>query len=236
MTPTESRARLVDDLVAANAILADRGIVDGFGHVSARSPDDPSRFLMSRSKAPALVRADDILDHDLSGQPDHADARPYLERFIHSSLYAARADVMAIVHSHSAGMVSFACVPAVELRPVYHMSAFLDRGVARFEIRDFAGDTSDMLVRTAELGDALATCLGHRPLALMRGHGSTVVGASIQQVVYRAIYAETNAKLQMDALRLGAPSYLNTGEARAAEAANDTQIGRAWDLWRRAAE
>ena len=143
---------------------------------------------------------------------------------------------MAVVHSHSAGMVTFACVPAVNLRPVYHMSAFLDRGVARFEIRDAAGDASDMLVKTPELGAALATCLGHRPMALMRGHGSTVVGASLKQAVYRAIYAETNARLQMDALRLGEPVYLTTPEARAAESANDTQSGRAWDLWRQAAE
>lgn len=225
---------LVEELVTANAVLAVRQIVDGFGHVSVRCANDPSRFLLARSMAPALVRRADILVHDRAGNPtDAGDARPYLERFVHSGIYAARPEVMAIVHSHSAAMVTFAAVPSATLRPLYHMAAFLGRGVARFDIRDAVGDASDILVRDAGMGDALAGALGPRPLVLMRGHGSTVVGTSLRQAVYRAVYAETNARLQLEALRLGEPVYLSHGEAAAAEPVTDQQIDRAWDLWRR---
>lgn len=225
---------LIAELVTANAILAARQIVDGFGHVSVRCVDGSDRFLLARSMAPALVRRADILIHGRAGEPiDAGDARPYLERFVHSAIYAARPEVMAIVHSHSAAMVTFAAVPSATLQPIYHMAAFLGGGVARFDIGDVAGDASDMLVRDATLGDALAGSLGQSPLVLMRGHGSTVVGTSLRQAVYRAVYAETNARLQMDALRLGEPVYLSRGEAAAAEHVTDQQIDRAWELWRR---
>ena len=117
-----------DELVAANAILAAMQIVDGFGHASIRCAGDPDRFLLARSMAPALVRRADIITHDRAGQPiDAGDARPYLERFVHSGIYNARPEVMAIVHSHSTAMVTFAAVPSATLKPLYHMAAFLGR-------------------------------------------------------------------------------------------------------------
>lgn len=229
-------ADAVADLVDANHILFDQGVVDGFGHVSLRHPHRADRFLLSRSMAPALVEAGDILCFDLDAEPVTPDAPPaYLERFIHGEVYRARPDVMAVVHSHSPAVVPFGVVGGVPLRPVCHMCGFLGRGAPVFEIREAAGEASDLLIRDRRLGAALARALGSEAAVLMRGHGSTVVGASLRQAVFRAVYTEVGARLQSEALRLGAVTYLTEGEAAAAAAANDTQLGRAWDLWRRRA-
>ena len=226
---------LVDDLVVANHILYAEGVVDGFGHISARHPGRPDRFLLARSMAPALVTAADIMEFDLDGNAAGGDARrPYLERFIHGAIYKARADVHAIVHSHSPSVIPFG-VTGGSLRPLYHMSGFLGGGTPIFEIRD-AGGMTDMLIRDNALGDALARTLGPGAVALMRGHGAVAVGVSIKQVVYRAIYTEMNARLQMEASRLGAIEFLAPEEARLAAAMNDTVLERPWELWKRKVE
>ena len=230
--PAPDRA-LVEALAVANRILYHEGVVDGFGHVSVRHDRSPAHFLLARNMAPALVTPADILTFDLDGQAlDAGDRRVYLERFIHAEIYRARTDVVAVVHSHSPSVIPFAAT-RTPLRPIYHMSGFLGAGSALFEIRDVAGD-SDLLIRNAELGRALAASLGGNAAVLMRGHGSTVVGTSLQQVVYRAIYAETNARLQTQALALGDVTYLNEREAALAAATNDTQLARVWELWTRA--
>ena len=222
---------LVDKLVLANRILYRYGVVDGFGHASVRHDSSPGHFLLARNMAPALVRRDDIVTFDLDGTAlDAAERRVYLERFIHGEIYRARPDVQAVVHSHSPNVIPFG-VTGQSLQPVFHMSGFLGEGSALFEIRDVAGDT-DMLVSNNRLGAALAAALGSRSLVLMRGHGSTVVGASIEQAIYRAFYAEVNARLQMQAKMLGEVKYLNAQEAAKAAATNETQVPRVWELWR----
>ncbi len=228
---TASRATLVDELVIANHVLHAQGIVDGFGHVSVRDTDEPGRFLLARSMAPALVTAQDILILDPDGEViDGAGRQSYLERFIHSAIYRARPDVGAIVHSHSVSMIPFG-VTRRPLRPIYHMCGFLGAGCALFEIREGAGET-DLLIRNAALGVQLATALGNASVVLMRGHGSTVVGSSVRQAVFRAVYAETKAKLQAQSEAMGEVSYLSAKESELASAAVDTQIDRAWTLWR----
>lgn len=229
--PTPVRTPL-EDLVIANHILARRGVVDGFGHVSMRHEHHPDRFIIARSMAPGLVTIGDLLELDLDGDPLAPDApRVYLERFIHSEIYRRRPDVMAVVHHHSPSVIPFG-VTGVTLRPIYHMSGFLAAGVPVFDIRCDAGDT-DMLIRTPALGCAHADCLGAGAATLMRGHGATVVGNSLRQVVYRAVYMEMNARLQSDAMRLGPVTYLTEGEARLAAATNDGQLQRPWELWAR---
>lgn len=221
---------LVDRLVYANRILYDQGIVDGLGHVSVRHPDQDGVFLLSCNRAPGLVKRQDIVCYDLDGNAvSETTERPYLERFIHSEIYRARPDVVAVVHSHSPSVIPFA-ITHNPLKPVFHMSGFLGSGSAHFEIREAAGN-SDMLIRSAYLGEALAKSLGKHNCVLMRGHGSTVVGTSLEQVVYRAIYAEVNAKLQLAANGLGAISFLNEEEAKLASDMNDGQIPRSWNLW-----
>ncbi|HEY5988029.1 MAG TPA: class II aldolase/adducin family protein [Streptosporangiaceae bacterium] len=223
--------RLIEDLVDANRILADQGVVDGYGHVSVRHSGSPERYLLSRSLAPELVTAPDVVEHDLDGRPVN-DARPlYLERFIHGEIYRVRPDVQAVVHHHSPSVIPFG-VSRVPLRPLYHMSAFLGEGVAVYDIRDDAGMT-DMLVRTPALARTLAETLGSRGAALMRGHGAVVVGTSLPQAVGRSIYMELNARLQAQAMGLGGEiTYLAPEEARQA-AATIAGYERAWDLWKR---
>ncbi len=219
-------------IMRASRILARHGVVDAFGHVSMRHPQDPSAFLISRNMAPALVGADDVMRLDESGAPDAADDRkPFLERFIHAAIYRARPDVEAVVHSHSPAVIPFGVAAGASLRPVFHMAAFLAEGASTFEIRDAAGEGSDMLIRDAKLGDALAAKLGDAAAVLMRGHGSTVVGGSVPEAVFRAIYLEVNARIQTAACQLGPVTFLSAAEAANAAAANAGQIGRAWDLW-----
>jgi ribulose-5-phosphate 4-epimerase/fuculose-1-phosphate aldolase len=225
--------KLIEDLVYANRILSDQGVVDAFGHVSARDDKDPNRFLLARSVAPALVTSSDILEFDKNGEPIDARGRGvYLERFIHAAIYRARPDVMAIVHSHSPAVIPFGVTGTI-LRPIYHMSAFLGAGAPVFEIRDAAGMTN-MLITDNKLGDALAKSLGDRAVVLMRGHGSVAVGDSIPQVVHRAIYTEVNARLQAEAAKLGPINFLTPEEAAKADAQTDSKssLARPWELWK----
>ena len=221
---------LVDRLVYANRILYDHGVVDGLGHASVRHQSEPGVYLLSCNRAPGMVRRRDIVCYDYDGNAVSETAeRPYLERFIHGEIYRARPDVMAIVHSHSPSVIPFA-VTHSRLRPVFHMSGFLGSGSAHFEIRDAGGNT-DMLIRSPHLGRALADSLGACNCVLMRGHGSTVVGTSLEQAVFRAIYAEVNAKLQLQAQSLGEIMFLNEEEAQLSSDMNDGQIPRSWNLW-----
>jgi ribulose-5-phosphate 4-epimerase/fuculose-1-phosphate aldolase len=227
-----ANAALLDDLVAANHILYDQGVVDGFGHVSVRHSNDQNRYLLSRSMAPSLVTRDDILEYDLDSTPVDAHGRTsYLERFIHGELYKARPDVIAIVHSHSPAVIPFADTK-VPLRPMNHMSSFLGTGAPVFEIRDSAGPATDMLIRNPSLGHALAASMGTHSVVLMRGHGSVAAAPSIHQVVFRAVYTEVNARMQAEAMQLGTPTFLSAEEAAAASKTVDTLVDRAWEMWK----
>ena len=218
------------NLALANRILAKRQVVDAFGHVSQRSPRGDS-FFISRSKAPSTVMPADIIELDFAGDPiDRQAPASYLERFIHSEIYRVRPDVAAVVHSHSSSVLPFSVVRGVTLQCVCHTAGFIGDHTPVFEIRDVAGDGTNLLINNAALGVALAKTLGERSLVLMRGHGSTVVGKTLPEVIYNAVYAEVNARIQYEALRLGPVTYLSAAEA---EAASHTEKGveRAWAMW-----
>ena len=220
------------EVATANHVLYDQGILDGFGHVSARHPGRPDRFLLSRNLAPPLVTPADVLEFDLDGNAvDVPGAKPYLERFIHGEIYRRRPDVCGIVHSHAASVLPFSIAGGVSLCPVCHMSGFIKPGTPLFEIRHCAGAASDLLIRSNDLGRHLAECLGGHALVLMRGHGMTVVGSTVRQAVFRAVYAEANARIQAAAIAMGPVTALTDAEANAADAANNGQIDRAWDFW-----
>ncbi len=222
---------MIEDLVAANRILAAQGVVDAWGHVSVRHASDPNRYLMSRSLAPELVTADDIIEHDLDSVAVDAGGRSlYLERFIHGEIYRARPDVQAVVHHHSPSVIPFG-VSGRPLRPIYHMAAFLGEDTPIFEIRRFGGMT-DLLVRDPALGRALARTLGRHTAALLRGHGAVVVGPTIQHAVARSVYMEMNARLQQQALAMGSVTYLEPEEARLADATVSGTYARPWELWK----
>jgi ribulose-5-phosphate 4-epimerase/fuculose-1-phosphate aldolase len=234
---SETLAMTVRELVDANHILFDQGVVDGFGHVSVRHPERPDRFLLARSMAPALVTEKDVLEFDLDGNPAVPGSPPaYLERFIHGEIYRKRGDVMSVVHSHSPSVVPFSVVAGTKLRPICHMCGFLsEKGTPIFEIRDFAGPGSDLLITSGKLGAALADTLSDGPAVLMRGHGSTVVGSTLRQAVFRAVYTEVGARLQMDAMRLGPVTYLTEEETVGTTRTISTQYDRSWFLWLKAA-
>jgi ribulose-5-phosphate 4-epimerase/fuculose-1-phosphate aldolase len=223
---------LIEDLVAANRILADQGVLDGWGHVSVRHDRHPERYLLSRARAPELVSAEDILEFDLDGEPvDSKGWSLYTERYIHGEIYRSRPDVMAVAHMHSPPLIPFG-VSTVALQPLYHRAAFIAQGVPVFEIREAAGMT-DMLIRNPALGRALAASLGDKPAALMRGHGATVVGPSLPRLVTRSIFLTLNATLQMQALSLGGPiNTLHPEEARLIEEREGYGITRAWEAWK----
>ena len=235
-TPAQQDAAAIADLVTANHILADQGVVDGFGHVSVRSVQNPNHYFISRSKAPALVTADDIMEFDLDDTPvDPRGRTSYLERFIHSEIYKVRPDVNSVVHTHSPAVIPFG-VTAVPLRPMFNTGAFIGEGVPTFEIRNFQ-ESGDLIIKTPHLGHSLARTLGPSPAALMRGHGAVVVGESLMTAVIRSVYLELSAKLQMQAMLIAGPGgnivYLDEREV-AATSGRQTSAGtwqRTWDLW-----
>jgi len=224
----------IDDLVAANRILVAEGVLDAYGHVSMRHPGDPKRYLMSRSLAPVLVTAGDIIEYDLDSTPiDTKGRQSVLERFIHGEIYKARADVNAVIHSHSPTVIPFS-ITQVQMRPVYHQSTFLYGGVPVWDSRDVPDpDAAALLVRNEVLGKSLATALGGSCVALMRGHGNVVVGPDVQTAVRYAVYTEMNARLQAVAIGLGGgPIKYISGEEADARARAPNDFSRAWTLWR----
>ena len=227
-------AESIADLAAASRILAERGVVDGFGHVSLRHPHAPERYLMARAIAPALVTPDDIIEYDMDSKPCNANGRgSFIERYIHSEIYKTRPDISSVVHSHSPSVIPFGLV-GVKMQAMFHNAAFLAAGVPVFDIREKFGAT-DMLVCDGAKGAALAEALGDKDIALMRAHGSVACGPTLQTAVFRAVYTEVNARVQhwTVALSGGSPiAALEDEEGRLADVPNQTAGKRAWDLWR----
>jgi ribulose-5-phosphate 4-epimerase/fuculose-1-phosphate aldolase len=226
----EAVASLVWDLVAANRILADQEVLDGYGHVSVRSEQNPERYLLARSMAPEITTADDIMEFDLESNPMDGRGRAmHSERFIHGEIYKMRADVKSVVHFHAPSVVLLS-VSGEPLRPIYHMAGFLGDGTPLFDIRKAAGQMTNMLVSDPALGRALAQTLGNNPVALMRGHGAVVVGESLPQAVGRSVYVKINAEMQVQALGKKI-EFLDAEEARLAGMANDS-FPKDWELWK----
>jgi ribulose-5-phosphate 4-epimerase/fuculose-1-phosphate aldolase len=223
---------LLEDIVTGSRILAEFGVVDAFGHVSARDPINPNHFLMSRSLAPALVSADDIMEFDQDGNAVDARGRQlFLERFIHAEIYRARTDVMAVVHTHSPGVIPFG-VSKTPLKPLFHNAAFLAAGVPVWDIaKDFG--VTNMLVADNAKGKSLAAMLGDKSVVLMRGHGDVTVGPNVKIAVFRAYYTDVNARLQSQAIGLGSEiTYLSSEEGAKADQVNFAVLDRVWNLWK----
>lgn len=224
---------LFQDLVIAYRLLAEHGIIDAYGHVSVRSPDNPQRFWMARSIAPELVTEADMMEFTLESEPVAAGGhKPVNERFIHGEVYKVRPEVMAVVHNHSPSVIPFACTHT-SLQPIFHMGAFIGLGVPNWEIRE-AREGTDMLVRDTYLGASLARKLGKHPAALMRGHGAVVVGESLQVAVGRSVYLEQNARMQFQAEMLAGGrrpiTFMDDKEVAANVGWQD--YGRFWNLVR----
>jgi len=226
----------LEDLVTANRVLSHEGVVDAFGHVSIRHPDNPGRYWLSRSRAPELVTVEDLMEYTLEGEPIDQQGRPmYAERPIHGAIYETRADVQAVVHNHSLAVIPFGVTKA-PLRPILHMAAVIGHRVPVWDIHDNFGDTN-MLVTTMEQGRDLAKVVGDGRVALMRGHGCVVTGGSVKTAVMVSIYLQVNAQLLSESLRLGDVTYLYPGEVEKMAEAQLRPISgdRAWEYWARRA-
>jgi HCOMODA/2-hydroxy-3-carboxy-muconic semialdehyde decarboxylase len=223
----------LEDLAAASRILVDQGVFDAAGHVSMRHPGHAERFLMSRSLAPALTQADDIMEFDLDCNPCEDKGRNgFLERYLHGEIYKQRPDVMAVAHSHSPAVIAFG-LTSTPMRAMYHNAAFLAGGVPVFDIRERFGAT-DIVISTAAKGAALAATLADKPVALLRAHGMVTVGPTLPVAIFRAIFTVTSASIQHQATALGGPiAALDAEEGRIADVVNVQTVGRSWDLWKK---
>ena len=221
------------DVVVANRILAREGVVDAYGHVTVRHPDNPERYIMSCSRAPELVSLDDIMEFTLDGAPvDDSGRVPYAERFIHGAIYEQRPDVNSVVHNHSHAVIPFG-VTGVKLRPIVHVGATIGTDIPVWDIRDGFGDTN-LLVVNMDQGRDLADCLGGNRVALMRGHGCVVAGASHRQSVMTSVYLQVAAELQRVAMQMGEVTYLSDAEIEHCSAtfASEISVNRAWQYLR----
>lgn len=229
------REDLLDDIIAANRILASEGVCDAFGHISVRNPDNPETYFLSCARSPQLVEREDIMEFTFDGTPVGGDTRkPFLERFIHGGLYESRADVQSVVHSHSRSVIPFTVTPT-KLRPVVHSCATIGHEIPVWDAQTMFGDTN-LLIGSLDMGRDFASVLAGGRSALMRGHGSTVVGTSIREAVYTAVYLEVNAQLQIQAAHLGPITFLSDGEidkiqSRLADSKPGEGYDRAWEYW-----
>ena len=227
-------AKLKDDLVTANHVLAYHHVVDSFGHVSMRNPENPNHFFLSRARAPNCVELHDITEFTFDGQiVGHNPGKPYSERFIHGSIYEARPDVMAVVHNHSPNVVPFTVQSKKKMRPIMHMCAPIGNDIPTWDIAHKFG-TTNLLVTNMDMGRDLAVSLAHRTVALMRGHGSVVVGKSLREVVFTSIYMEINAEMLIKAYQLGDGDIepLADGEVAANSGGRaGFTLERGWENW-----
>jgi HCOMODA/2-hydroxy-3-carboxy-muconic semialdehyde decarboxylase len=219
-------------IALANRIVAHEGVLDGFGHISARHPTDPNRYLLARSRSPELIEPSDILEFTLDSKMlTPGDFLPYGECVIHGEIYKARPDVQAVCHHHSVAMLPF-CITGMELKPINGLGSVMGAKVPFWDSRDEFGDTP-MVLTTPAQGASLARALGPHSMVLMRRHGVTVIGASLQEVVFRSIHTHNNAELQLRAAAFGEVSPLSPGEAEMACAYSlrERPMGRAWEYW-----
>ena len=221
-----------EQLARANRMIANEGVLDAFGHVTLRHPTDPGRYLMSYSRGPELVQPEDILEFTLDSQiVKLVEMRLYGERVIHGEIYKARPEVNAVCHHHAPSILPF-CISGAELKPVYHLGATIGEKAPFWDSRDEFGDTS-LIVAKPEEGASLARALGSHWIVLMRRHGATVAGKTLEELTFRTIYTARNAAMQIQAHTLGTVSPLNAAETALAGEYNlrPGPVARAWEYW-----
>ncbi len=230
--PKNKLTDLIAELALANRILAHEGVLDAFGHVSMRHPDDPDRYFLSRSRSPALIEPDDILEYTLDSQPvKPPTVHLYAERVIHGCIYQARSDVMAVCHHHAPAVMPFA-IAGKPIVPVFHLGAAMGEEAPFWDQQTEFGDTNLLVVKPEE-GESLARALGGHAAVLMNRHGATVVGAGLKELVSRSIFMCQNAEYQMRALALGGLDPLRPGEVKLAGSLGQLPnvVNRTWEYW-----
>jgi ribulose-5-phosphate 4-epimerase/fuculose-1-phosphate aldolase len=181
---------LREDVALANRIVHRVGLVSAFGHVSARIPNT-DRFLFPTRASPALAKAERLLVLDLDGNVVAGEGTPNSELWIHARIYAARPDVGAVAHVHSAACVVLGQIGQA-LRPLHHTGTAFNQGVPLFE--------RPGLIRSRELGDQVAATLGSGNAMLLRGHGANTADVDVRRTTVLACLLEEAAELQLRAL------------------------------------
>lgn len=220
----------IEQCVLANRILANEGVLDAFGHVGVRNPENSETFFQSRSLSPELVTKDDLLEIDLDGNVlTKTDMKPYGERIIHSAILKVRSDVNAVFHGHPHSVIPFSST-GVPIRPIVHFGGMFYEGIPLYDDYDVS---SGMLIATPDEGERVARVLGKSRALLLRDHGCCVVGDSVQSMVMASVYLRDNAAIQLKALELGEPKYLSYEEGRQANKVLGSAIAleRAWTYW-----
>jgi ribulose-5-phosphate 4-epimerase/fuculose-1-phosphate aldolase len=229
---TNKLSDFIEELALANRILAHEGVLDAFGHVSARHPRDPGRYLLSRSRSPLLIEPADILEFTLDSKPvKPPNVHLYAERVIHGCIYQARSDVMAVVHHHAPAVMPF-CIAGKPIVPVFHLGAAMGEEAPFWDQHDEFGDTNLLVVKPEE-GHSLARTLAQHSAVLLNRHGATVVGGGLKELVSRTIFMCQNAEYQLRASMLGASAPLHRGEVKLAGALSlmPTVVTRTWEYW-----
>ena len=230
--PNKKLADARVELALANRIAANEGVLDTFGHVSMRHPDNPQRYFLSKSSAPDMVTPEGLIEYDLDSQPVRKPgAAQYSERVIHGEIYKARPDVMSVCHHHSPAFMPLIATSA-DYVPVFHLGATGGIKPPYWDQHDEFGDTI-MLVRTPEEGASLARALGQHRMVLMKRHGVTITGTSVPDCVYRAVQTCRNADFQVRGMSIGKVASLTEGEVRLADEITGKTTGliRSWDSW-----
>ena len=219
----------IEDLVTANKILANEKVLEAYGSISVRDERNSNRFFLARQVSVSMLSPADIVEYDLDGTPLSSDPfAAHAERFLHSEIYKARPDVMAIAHWRAADIIPFTA-SSVCLRPISQTAAFLDEGVPVFEIGKTDGGTG-FTVRSRPIAQLLVETLGNKTAALLRGQGAVVVAPSLHGAVARAYYMNMNARLQMQAIQLGGEvNYIHAGEPRTV---TPDEFEPAWEFWK----
>ncbi|MDW8003017.1 MAG: class II aldolase/adducin family protein [Deltaproteobacteria bacterium] len=223
---------LIHELVLANRILSNEGVLDGLGHVSVRNPDKKTSFLMARAIPPVSVTERDIMELDFEGNViGGSDGKPVSERFLHASIYKKRDDVNAVFHGHHPSMILLSLL-GKKLKPVCHLGTFLYQGVPVF--KDFEKG-SGMLIDSRDVGEKLANALNRKRAILLWAHGYVVVAENLKRVVAQAIYAVVNAEIQIRLLTFGKNIRgISTSLARETMEKGlfaESPLSRVWDHW-----
>ncbi len=221
------------ELALANRMVANEGVIDAFGHVSMRHPNNPNRYLLSRSRAPELVSPEDFIEYDLNSQPvREPGVGQYSERVIHGEIYKARPDVNSVCHHHAPAFMPLLAT-GTDYVPVFHLGAVGGIKPPFWDQHDEFGDTN-MLVVKPEEGASLARALGNHWMVLMKRHGVTVAGVGVRDCVFRSIYSTRNAEFQVQALTIGQSiESLTPGETNLSGSINKKTTGleRSWEYW-----
>ena len=221
------------ELALANRIVANEGVIDAFGHVSMRHPENQNHYLLSRSRAPELVTSDDFIEYDLDSQPlRDPGVGQYSERVIHGEIYKARPEVNSVCHHHCPSFMPLLAT-GTDYMPVFHLGAVGGIRPPFWDQRDEFGDTN-MLVVKPEEGASLARALGKHWMVLMMRHGVTVAGTSIRDCVFRSVFSARNAEYQVRAMTMGTDiATLSQGETKLAGqiSSKTTGLMRSWEYW-----